>query len=103
MKRHRLTNEPLGQGKTTGITGSIAVDLETLMDHYLRLQHDLSSAYERRPWPSVLIDQLADRLSATEREIAVAANEWQADGHLDFPGVEYLNLSMVARQAEGHG
>jgi len=79
------------------------VDLETLMDHYLRLQHDLSSAYERRPWPSVLIDQLADRLSATEREIAVAASEWQADGHLDFPGVEVLNLAMAARQAEGHG
>ena len=79
------------------------MDLETLMDHYLRLQHDLSSAYERRPWPSVLIDQLAERLSATEREIAVAASECQADGHLDFPGVEYLNLAMAARQAEAHG
>lgn len=72
--------------------------LEVLLKRYLRLQHEVSVAYERKPWPCALIDQLTERVSRTEQEIAAVARS--SRNSQPFPGVEYLNLSMVARQAD---
>ena len=48
------------------------MDLEQLTGRYVRLKQELAAAYRAEPWHRGRIDRLANELSATEREIAVA-------------------------------
>jgi hypothetical protein len=48
------------------------MDQEQLMGRFVRLKHELSTAYAAQPWHSGLIDRIADDLAETERQIAAA-------------------------------
>jgi len=46
------------------------MELDDLLRRYDRLRHELSRAYNARPWHSQRIDELAEQLVETEREIS---------------------------------
>ena len=56
------------------------MDLEGLMNRYLRLRRELSTAYQAQTWCSDHINRLADQIDATEREIAAGQS---LDEHSD--------------------
>lgn len=43
---------------------------DQLKGRYLRLQRELSAAYEARPWHPGQIDRLVEQIAQTERELA---------------------------------
>lgn len=43
---------------------------DQLKGRYLRLQRELSAAYEARPWHPGQIDRLAAQIAETERQLA---------------------------------
>jgi hypothetical protein len=65
------------------------MNLNELMRRYAQLRQELSASYDARPWPSQRIDDLAEKLSDTEREIAalhVNAVPWSPEpGPLPAP------------------
>ena len=76
------------------------MELEQLMDRYQGLQHELSVAYDSRPWPSRRIDGIAEDLMATERAIAEAqAIDEQGGDHT--PGIAHLGAINKATRRNG--
>jgi len=52
--------------------GSLALALEQMTGHYVRLRQELATAYVARPWHSGHIDRLANDLATIERQLAIA-------------------------------
>jgi hypothetical protein len=76
------------------------MELDQLMDRYQGLQHELSVAYDSRPWPSRRIDGIAEDLMATERAIAEAqAVDEQGGDHA--PGIAHFGAISKATRRSG--
>lgn len=46
------------------------MELDQLVGRYLRLKQELSIAYKSQPWHGSQVDQIANEIARTEREIA---------------------------------